>query len=237
METMPSNTPLQPSNTPPRVVIQFVPWLIAVGVFAIWFVLGVVVPWWMYDTQACRGTFGDQFGAANSALTGLTLLALALSILLQRRELALVVAQHRSSEQRDQLQLAAPHLQHFVAAKASGEYQNAIQFGAGIQRKVYAAKSKEEATQCVYAFREHTNAEMHRAAFMRPMFELWAIRNVGVVTDEHVRKVLTEGDAELALDVYLPLGMALHGRIQTDVYDWLASLYRTAGVGGTGAGS
>ncbi len=51
------------------------------------------------------GTFGDAFGAANAAFTGLALMGLVLSIILQRRELSIVKDERRSTQQALQLQI------------------------------------------------------------------------------------------------------------------------------------
>ncbi len=51
------------------------------------------------------GAFGDAFGAVNALFTGMALVALAISIILQRRELSIVRGERRNTQKALQLQI------------------------------------------------------------------------------------------------------------------------------------
>jgi hypothetical protein len=65
------------------------PWFVLFGIIVAWLLFGGILPVWISESTADRGSFGDMFGAVNALFSGLALAGVIYAILMQREELAL----------------------------------------------------------------------------------------------------------------------------------------------------
>jgi hypothetical protein len=204
----------------------------AVGVVALWYFVGFVLPSWEYPDnssaaaggaaaatpQGNRGTLGDQFGAVNALFSGLAFAGVIAALILQQRAMADAEMQH-------QRELHLQVVLDILDDLRSEAWGNAHAAMWAWKKKFpddyiarFGAQRKQEGTEAA-AF------EKHRREFVKPLHKVWRLRQVINLDRETVRCLIAPEYANTLMQISEDLEAAIRDDYYRDMFKWVAGLW------------